>query len=108
MNLNDLSFASGVVVVGGGSLEIAQELQRDSPLCHRPTPDITWEKEGGELPTNRLALQNFQKTLRISDVTDSDAGRYRCSASNRLGSTHHIINVTVKGSLLFAGVENKV
>ncbi|XP_075886408.1 neuronal cell adhesion molecule a isoform X4 [Nelusetta ayraudi] len=63
-----------------------------------PTPDITWEKEGGELPTNRLALQNFQKTLRISDVTDSDAGRYRCSASNRLGSTHHIINVTVKAA----------
>lgn len=104
MNLNDLSSASGVV-----ALEIAQELQRDSPLCHRPTPDITWEKEGGELPTNRLALQNFQKTLRISDVTDSDAGRYRCSAANRLGSTHHIINVTVKGSLRsFAGVENKV
>lgn len=89
-------------------LQITQELQRDSALHLRPTPDITWEKEGGELPTNRLVLQSFQKTLRISDVADSDAGRYRCTASNRLGSAHHVINVTVKGSLLLVGVQNKV
>lgn len=56
------------------------------------------------MPADRLVLQNFQKTLRISDVADSDAGRYRCTASNRLGSTHHTINVTVKGSLLLVGV----
>lgn len=34
-------------------------------------------------------------------MTDSDAGNYRCTASNNLGIAHHIINVTVKGLQLF-------
>uniref|UniRef100_A0A8C9TGV0 Neural cell adhesion molecule L1 n=1 Tax=Scleropages formosus TaxID=113540 RepID=A0A8C9TGV0_SCLFO len=63
-----------------------------------PTPEITWRKESGELPSDRVSFLSFQKTLRISDVTEADAGGYRCTAMNRLGSMHHIITVTVEAA----------
>lgn len=66
-------------------------------LDFRPTPDISWQKDGGELPSGRVSFQTFQKTLKISDVVEADAGDYRCMATNRLGTIHHIIKVTVKG-----------
>ncbi|MGH0122955.1 UNVERIFIED_CONTAM: hypothetical protein FKN15_065007 [Acipenser sinensis] len=63
-----------------------------------PTPEIHWRKESGELPSQRTFHENFQKTLKIIDVTEADAGLYRCIAKNSLGSIHHIINVTVMAS----------
>ncbi|XP_061570998.1 neuronal cell adhesion molecule a isoform X12 [Cololabis saira] len=63
-----------------------------------PTPDISWQKEGGELPSGRMSLQNFKKTLRISDVNEADTGSYRCTAANKLGSVYHDIKVTVKAA----------
>ncbi|XP_041110419.1 neuronal cell adhesion molecule-like isoform X15 [Polyodon spathula] len=63
-----------------------------------PTPEIHWRKESGELPSKRTFHENFQKTLKIIDVTEADAGLYRCVAKNSLGSIHHIINVTVMAS----------
>ncbi|XP_039769269.1 neuronal cell adhesion molecule isoform X35 [Ornithorhynchus anatinus] len=63
-----------------------------------PTPDIQWEKEGGEFPANRTFYKNFKKTLRILDVSEADSGKYKCTARNTLGSTHHSISVTVKAA----------
>lgn len=63
-----------------------------------PTPEMSWAKESGELPSNRMSLKNFQKTLEIREVTEADAGDYRCTAKNSLGSMHHIIKVTVKAA----------
>ncbi|XP_049330479.1 neuronal cell adhesion molecule isoform X17 [Astyanax mexicanus] len=63
-----------------------------------PTPEVTWSKVSGELPTKRASFQNFQKTLRIVNVSEADAGEYRCTAKNRLGSVHHNIRVTVKAA----------
>lgn len=58
---------------------------------------MTWQKDGGELPSSRITFQNFQKTLKISDVNEADGGDYRCTAKNKLGTVHHVIKVTVKG-----------
>lgn len=44
-----------------------------------------------------MSFQNFKKTLKVSDVNEADAGDYRCTAMNNLGTAHHIIKVTVKG-----------
>ncbi|XP_023807963.1 neuronal cell adhesion molecule isoform X2 [Oryzias latipes] len=63
-----------------------------------PTPDVSWQKVGGELPNNRMALHNFGKILQISDVSESDAGDYRCTAKNKLGLVHHVIKVAVKAA----------
>ncbi|XP_054843956.1 neuronal cell adhesion molecule isoform X20 [Eublepharis macularius] len=63
-----------------------------------PTPIISWFKEGGDLPPNRVFRENFKKTLKIIDITEADSGRYKCLAKNRFGSAHHVITVTVKAA----------
>uniref|UniRef100_A0A8C8VQZ6 Neuronal cell adhesion molecule n=1 Tax=Pelusios castaneus TaxID=367368 RepID=A0A8C8VQZ6_9SAUR len=63
-----------------------------------PTPVIHWIKESGELPINRTFFENFKKTLKIVDVSEADSGKYKCTARNPLGSTHHTVTVTVKAA----------
>ncbi|XP_037616478.1 neuronal cell adhesion molecule a isoform X12 [Sebastes umbrosus] len=63
-----------------------------------PTPEISWQKGGGELPSSRMSFYNFRKTLKVSDVTETDGGDYRCTAANNLGTIYHIIKVTVKAA----------
>ncbi|XDV53636.1 hypothetical protein PO909_022085 [Leuciscus waleckii] len=63
-----------------------------------PTPTVSWTKLSGEIPGRRASLMNFNKTLRISDVSEADAGEYRCTARNRLGSVHHTFGVSVKAA----------
>ncbi|XP_057692805.1 neuronal cell adhesion molecule-like isoform X5 [Corythoichthys intestinalis] len=63
-----------------------------------PTPDISWAKVSGELPTTRLSFLHHQKILRIVNVSEADAGDYRCTARNQLGSVHHTIHITVKAA----------
>uniref|UniRef100_A0A3Q3ES32 Neuronal cell adhesion molecule n=1 Tax=Labrus bergylta TaxID=56723 RepID=A0A3Q3ES32_9LABR len=63
-----------------------------------PTPDISWTKVSGELPAKRTYFLHYQRTLRIENVSESDAGDYRCTAKNKLGSVHHNIHVMVKAA----------
>uniref|UniRef100_A0AAZ3QYM7 Neuronal cell adhesion molecule a n=1 Tax=Oncorhynchus tshawytscha TaxID=74940 RepID=A0AAZ3QYM7_ONCTS len=63
-----------------------------------PTPEVSWYKESGDLPSSRMSFHNFQKTLKIADVMEADAGDYRCTAKNSLGSAHHTIKVNVKAA----------
>ncbi|XP_058500571.1 neuronal cell adhesion molecule-like isoform X16 [Solea solea] len=63
-----------------------------------PTPEISWSKVSGELPSKGTSFLHYQKTLRIVNVSESDAGDYRCTARNQLGSEHHTIHVTVKAA----------
>ncbi|XP_048013766.1 LOW QUALITY PROTEIN: neuronal cell adhesion molecule-like [Megalobrama amblycephala] len=63
-----------------------------------PTPVVSWTKLSGEIPSHRASFQNFNKTLRITEVSEADAGEYRCTARNRLGSVHHTIRVSVKAA----------
>uniref|UniRef100_A0A8C5FI46 Neuronal cell adhesion molecule n=1 Tax=Gadus morhua TaxID=8049 RepID=A0A8C5FI46_GADMO len=63
-----------------------------------PTPQVSWTKVGGDLPTKRTSFLHHQKTMSIVNVSESDAGEYRCSAKNQLGSAHHNIRVTVRAA----------
>lgn len=64
-----------------------------------PTPDIAWYKKGGDLPSDKAKFENFNKALRITNVSEEDSGEYFCLASNKMGSTRHTISVRVKGTL---------
>ncbi|XP_036388903.1 neurofascin-like [Megalops cyprinoides] len=61
-----------------------------------PTPIIRWFKQGGALPMRKVKLENFNKTMRIARASDDDTGDYTCTASNRMGTVRHVINVQVK------------
>ncbi|KAM4619281.1 neuronal cell adhesion molecule-like isoform 7-T8 [Polymixia lowei] len=68
-----------------------------------PTPEISWSKVSGDFPAKRTSFLHYQKTLHIVNVSESDAGEYRCTARNWLGSVHHTIRVTVKASPYWIG-----
>uniref|UniRef100_A0A665X3P2 Neuronal cell adhesion molecule n=1 Tax=Echeneis naucrates TaxID=173247 RepID=A0A665X3P2_ECHNA len=63
-----------------------------------PTPELSWTKVSGDLPAKRTSFLHYQKWLRIVNVSESDAGDYRCTARNRHGTVHHTIHVTVKAA----------
>nr|XP_057944277.1 neuronal cell adhesion molecule-like isoform X8 [Doryrhamphus excisus] len=63
-----------------------------------PTPDISWAKVSGELPATRTSFLHYQKTLRVVNVSEADAGEYRCTARNRHGTAHRTVHVTIKAA----------
>ncbi|XP_041638598.1 neurofascin homolog (chicken) a isoform X2 [Cheilinus undulatus] len=63
-----------------------------------PTPTIKWFKKGGELPAHKVKFEKFNKTLKIINVSEEDAGEYVCMANNQLGSARHSIFVQVKAA----------
>ncbi|XP_025061326.1 neurofascin isoform X13 [Alligator sinensis] len=63
-----------------------------------PAPDIMWYKKGGLLPAGKSKFENFNKALRISNVSEEDSGEYFCLASNKVGLIRHTISVRVKAA----------
>ncbi|XP_061730506.1 neurofascin homolog (chicken) a isoform X4 [Nerophis ophidion] len=63
-----------------------------------PTPTIKWFKKGGDLPGRKVKLENYNKTLKVINVSEEDAGEYVCMANNHLGSIRHSIFVQVKAA----------
>lgn len=56
-----------------------------------------WHKKGGDLPSGRIKLENFNKALHIANISEEDSGEYFCLASNKVGISRHSILVKVKG-----------
>ncbi|XP_077460098.1 neurofascin homolog (chicken) a isoform X12 [Stigmatopora argus] len=63
-----------------------------------PTPVIKWFKKGGDLPSPKVKFENYNKTMKITNVSEEDAGEYVCMANNHLGSIRHSIFVQVKAA----------
>uniref|UniRef100_A0A672RN79 Neurofascin-like n=1 Tax=Sinocyclocheilus grahami TaxID=75366 RepID=A0A672RN79_SINGR len=63
-----------------------------------PTPTIDWFKRGADLPSKKVKIENFGKTLRIFNVSEEDLGDYTCMASNKIGSIRHSVEVQVKAA----------
>uniref|UniRef100_A0A9J8AEC1 Neurofascin homolog (chicken) a n=1 Tax=Cyprinus carpio carpio TaxID=630221 RepID=A0A9J8AEC1_CYPCA len=63
-----------------------------------PTPTIDWFKRGADLPSTKVKIENFSKTLRIFNVSEEDSGDYTCMASNKIGSIRHSVEVQVKAA----------
>ncbi|XP_041093113.1 neural cell adhesion molecule L1-like isoform X2 [Polyodon spathula] len=63
-----------------------------------PTPEMTWVRREGVMPEGRAILENFNKLLRIENITESDDGEYQCTVSNVEGRETHIYIVSVEAA----------
>uniref|UniRef100_A0A3P9KWA6 Cell adhesion molecule L1-like b n=1 Tax=Oryzias latipes TaxID=8090 RepID=A0A3P9KWA6_ORYLA len=79
-----------------------EELQLECITAGLPTPDVTWMKMGEKLP-DQAKLSNFNKTLTVSAVEETDQGRYMCKASNSAGETVHYFHVIVEEPPVWLG-----
>uniref|UniRef100_A0A3B3Q8X0 Neural cell adhesion molecule L1 n=1 Tax=Paramormyrops kingsleyae TaxID=1676925 RepID=A0A3B3Q8X0_9TELE len=75
-----------------------EELLLECIAAGFPTPNIKWFKKGGDLPGQKVKLENFNKTLHIVSVSEEDSGEYICMANNKIGSIRHSISVQVKAA----------
>lgn len=65
-----------------------------------PAPEVTWEKDNGEIPQNRTVTTPIG--IAIDSVKLTDSGRYICKATNILGTTTKTIILVVDGKLTSA------
>ncbi|XP_051873080.1 neural cell adhesion molecule L1-like protein isoform X3 [Pristis pectinata] len=63
-----------------------------------PTPQISWSKVDGDMPKHRATEENFNKTLKIINVTELDDGKYQCKAENAFGAVKHAFSVIVEAA----------
>ncbi|XP_049611156.2 basement membrane-specific heparan sulfate proteoglycan core protein isoform X2 [Syngnathus scovelli] len=64
--------------------------------CHAvgdPEPTVKWSKVGGPLPTHIVVMGGM---LKIERVTEADAGQYRCTATNDVGSVQSQVVLNVQ------------
>lgn len=58
-----------------------------------PEPTVKWSKVGGTLPTHIMVKGGM---LKIDQVTEADAGQYRCTATNDVGSVQSQVVLNVQ------------
>ncbi|XP_040007845.1 basement membrane-specific heparan sulfate proteoglycan core protein isoform X2 [Xiphias gladius] len=58
-----------------------------------PEPTVKWSKVGGALPAHIMVKGGM---LRIEQVTEADAGQYRCTATNDVGSVQSQVVLNVQ------------
>nr|XP_019944373.1 PREDICTED: neural cell adhesion molecule L1 [Paralichthys olivaceus] len=66
-----------------------------------PTPDVMWLRKDGELSESRTMKDMFDRRLRFSNISESDAGEYQCKATNSQGKITHTYTVIVEVHILF-------
>uniref|UniRef100_A0A3Q3DDT5 Neural cell adhesion molecule L1 n=1 Tax=Hippocampus comes TaxID=109280 RepID=A0A3Q3DDT5_HIPCM len=80
-----------------------------------PTPKVLWVRKDGELSELRTAKEMFDRRLRFTNISESDAGEYQCLAENSQGKALHSYTVAVEAapywtkepvSMLYAPGEN--
>lgn len=58
-----------------------------------PEPTVRWSKVGGSLPAHIMVKGGM---LKIDPVTEADAGQYRCTATNDVGSVQSQVVLNVQ------------
>ncbi len=86
------------------------EGQNISLTCHGngdPYPIFTWYLDGQQLNISyRIRIQ--RNLLNILNATTNDRGKYVCVVSNQAGQVSHGIDVTVRGGLNIACLDNVI
>src|SRR6218665_1893600 len=63
----------------------------------RPLPSISWSGPRNNLPFERFRYSTYKTELNISNIIESDAGDYVCTAENKIGRYRHTLNIRVEG-----------
>uniref|UniRef100_A0A674MUH2 Titin n=1 Tax=Takifugu rubripes TaxID=31033 RepID=A0A674MUH2_TAKRU len=86
----DSELRKGIVVRAGGSMRIC------IPFKGRPTPEISWAKEDGELP-GKVQINTGEDYSQLSvDICDKyDAGKYVLNLENSAGTKSAFVSVKV-------------
>ncbi|XP_048343434.1 LOW QUALITY PROTEIN: neural cell adhesion molecule L1-like [Sphaerodactylus townsendi] len=63
-----------------------------------PTPIVEWIYKDRLMPLHRADFENFNRTLRIENVSEDDDGEYQCLVRNTEGETQHTYHVTVEAA----------
>lgn len=86
----DSELRKGLVVRAGGSMRIC------IPFKGRPTPEISWAKEDGELPS-KVQIETGEDYTQLSiDICDKyDAGKYILNLENSAGTKSAFVFVKV-------------
>ncbi|KAF3843782.1 hypothetical protein F7725_002631 [Dissostichus mawsoni] len=86
----DAVLRKGIVVRAGGSMRIC------IPFKGRPTPEISWAKDGGELTSKAQIDTGEEQTQLTIDICDRyDAGKYILNLENSAGTKSAFVAVKV-------------
>ena len=84
------------VTVRAGSI-----LHLDIPCRGKPTPTVTWTRDGSDLVTDamrvRTTTSDFSTGLTVKNIEKGDGGVYVVTATNKAGSDSATIRVSVLG-----------
>lgn len=72
---------------------IGTSVEFECQALGEPKPTVQWSKVGGSLPAHIMVKGGM---LRIEQVTEADAGQYRCTATNDVGSVQSQVVLNVQ------------
>uniref|UniRef100_A0A3Q2Q8S2 Titin n=1 Tax=Fundulus heteroclitus TaxID=8078 RepID=A0A3Q2Q8S2_FUNHE len=86
----DSELRKGITIKAGGSVRIFV------PFKGRPTPEIKWTKDGGDLSEKAIVEKAVNYTqLSIDSADRHDSGKYSLSLTNSSGSVSEFVSVKV-------------
>ncbi|XP_036447334.1 basement membrane-specific heparan sulfate proteoglycan core protein [Colossoma macropomum] len=72
---------------------VGNSVEFECQAIGEPKPTVRWSKVGGSLPDH---VQVKGGMLRIEQVTEADAGQYRCTATNDVGSVQSTVVLNIQ------------
>ncbi|XP_061842566.2 neural cell adhesion molecule L1.2 isoform X1 [Nerophis lumbriciformis] len=75
-----------------------QTLELECIVQGYPTPKVLWVRKDGEMSESRTDKEMFDRRLRFTNISESDAGEYQCIADNSQGKTTHTYTVAVEAA----------
>ncbi|XP_062570988.1 hemicentin-1-like isoform X1 [Saccostrea cucullata] len=84
------------VIDSEATVSIADQVMLTCSVGGDPNPDIRWTKNGRPVELSDRIVQLLNGSLVIYDSTSSDAGEYKCVASNDAGTSEGVAMLTVQ------------
>ncbi|KAL7859348.1 hypothetical protein SRHO_G00144950 [Serrasalmus rhombeus] len=72
---------------------VGNSVEFECQAIGEPKPTVHWSKVGGSLPDH---VQVKGGMLKIEQVTEADAGQYRCTATNDVGSVQSTVVLNIQ------------